>query len=88
MMLKLFKMKNKWLSVKEIDKMVVKNSRGRLVKKDYDRRARAMNQLFYGLRKDGMKYTEIGEMMGVSPQRAKQRVSAYEVLIEKGVVRG
>ncbi len=51
-----------------------------------DRRARAMNKLFYDLRKDGMTYVEIGEMMGVSRERARRRVLRYKELIEEGVV--
>ena len=51
-----------------------------------DRLARAMNKLFYDLRKEGMTYVEIGEMMGVSRERARQRVLKYTQLIEKGVV--
>ena len=51
-----------------------------------DRRARAMNKLFYDLRKDGMTYVEIGEMMGVSRERARRRVLRYTQLIEEGVV--
>lgn len=51
-----------------------------------DRLARAMNKLFYDLRKEGMTYVEIGEMMGVSRERARQRVLKYTHLIEEGVV--
>ena len=45
-----------------------------------------MNKLFYDLRKDGITYVEIGEMMGVSRERARRRVLRYTQLIEKGVV--
>ena len=45
-----------------------------------------MNKLFYDLRKDGMTYVEIGEMMGVSRERARRRVLRYKELIEEGVV--
>lgn len=51
-----------------------------------DRLARAMNKLFYDLRKEGMTYVEIGEMMGVSRERARRRVLRYKELIEEGVV--
>ena len=46
-----------------------------------------MNELFYNLRKDGMTYREIGEVMGVSKERARRRVLRYTYLIEEGVVR-
>lgn len=53
---------------------------------EIDRRARAMNELFYNLRKDGMTYREIGEVMGVSKERARRRVLRYTYLIEEGIV--
>ena len=53
---------------------------------EIDRRARAMNELFYNLREDGMTYIEIGGMMGVSAERARRRVLKYTDLIRQGVI--
>ena len=47
---------------------------------------KAMNELFYDLREDGMTYREIGELMECSPEWARRRVLRYTQLIEKGIV--
>ena len=54
---------------------------------EIDRRSRAMNELFYNLRLDGMTYKEIGDVMGVSGSWARQRVKRYHYLIKTGVVK-
>lgn len=53
---------------------------------EIDRRMKAVNELFYSLRQDGITYREIGELMGCSPEWARRRVSKYKELIEEGVV--
>ena len=53
---------------------------------EIDRRMKAMNELFYDLREDGMTYREIGELMECSPEWARRRVLRYTHLIEKGIV--
>jgi len=54
--------------------------------REIDRRMKAMNKLFYDLRRDGMTYVEIGQLMECSASWARQRVMKYEELLEKGVV--
>ena len=53
---------------------------------EIDRRMRAMNKLFFDLRRDGMTYVEIGQLMECSASWARQRVIRYKELIEEGVV--
>ena len=53
---------------------------------EIDRRARAMNKLFYNLRQNGMTYREIADIMECSPEWARRRVLKYTNLILKGVV--
>jgi|TARA_B110001454_G_C12495190_1_gene340269 DNA-binding Lrp family transcriptional regulator len=53
---------------------------------EIDRRMKAMNELFYDLREDGMTYKEIGDLMRCSPEWARRRVLKYTYLIEEGVV--
>jgi|TARA_B100001964_G_C14189050_1_gene580109 DNA-directed RNA polymerase specialized sigma24 family protein len=50
------------------------------------RRSKAMNKLFFDLRRDGMTYIEIGQLMECSASWARQRVMRYKELIEEGVV--
>ena len=86
MIAKWFRRKNKWLDAKEMEKRFGMVMGRRATMQTIDKRAKAMNQLFHNLRKDGMTYKEIGKLMGVSGERARQRVMKYESLIEKGVV--
>ena len=88
MIAKWFSRKNQWLDKQEIENRlgIVMTKSGRMQMHQIDRRARAMNKLFHSLRKDGMTYKEIGELMGVSGERARQRVMKYNSLISQGVV--
>jgi hypothetical protein len=49
------------------------------------RRMMAMNKLFFDLRRDGMTYVEIGQLMECSSSWARQRVLRYEELMSEGV---